>query len=292
MKETLFKASSSTQLAMRNAYSSTALSEFTSHYNIDLELTSEQSSAVGEGKKISFSDEQMEDIVNQLISKHDIDAFLNENSDKLLPLSVSLFVINDKLWSMMERKVWDKKKMLAMSTIPLCTWDQNHETTSNPKGIKRWPIKTNIMELSFDKNPKMKIQGQGGDFSGFIEQSHLTMRKWGIPDTRRLIPNYTFESLRIELRLIRAKTEIHPHPRDELDYDFSDHAKVFFEHGLLIQLPGEDVTLQVAKRKPNQMAGDVFLLLGKRFDTEEVSNHELLVDIWIRLFRRRLSMVT
>lgn len=276
---------------MRNQYRSSAFSEFAEQFRIDLELTPEQSSAVDEGKVVSFSDEQMNDIENQLISKYGIDEFLKENNDKLLPLSVSLFVINDKLWSMMERKIWDQNKMLAMSTIPLCTWDQNHEKTSNPKGIKRWPIKSNTMDLSFDESPKMRIQGQGGDFSGFIEQSHLTMRKWGLPDTRRLIPNYMFESLRIELKLIRAEIEIHPYPRDELDYDFSDHARIFFEHGFMIRLPGEDVILQVGKRKPNQMAGDVFVLIGRRFDKQDLSNHELLVDIWIRLFRKRVSMV-
>jgi len=228
---------------MRYKYPAKAVSEFVNQFSIDLNMIPEQSSAVDEGKVISFSEEQMDDIQNQLISKHGIEGFLKENSDKLLPLSVSLFVINDKLWKMMEKKIWDPKKMLAMSTIPLCTWDQNCETTSNPKGIKRWPPKTNTIDLSFDESPKMRIQGEGGDFSGFIEQSHLTMRKWGLPDTRRLLPNYTYELLRIELKLARAEIEIHPNPRDELDYDFSEHARVFFEHGFMIHLPGEDVIL-------------------------------------------------
>ncbi|MDH4215181.1 MAG: hypothetical protein OEV85_14800 [Candidatus Thorarchaeota archaeon] len=277
---------------MRNEYSSKAYSGLVSQFNIDMKLTAEQSSAIDDGKSIILSEEQFGGIVDQLISKTNIDIFLKENSGALLPLSVSLFVINDKLWSMMQRKALEKNKMLAMSTIPLCTWDQKHETTSNPKGIKRWPIRPNEVDISFNEKPKMKIQGEGGDFSGFIEQSHLTMRKWGIPDTRKLLPNYVFESLRIEVALNRATIESHPAPRDELDYDFSDHARVFYEHGFLVHVPGEDVILQVGKRKSVKMAGDVFLLVGKRFSEEDTSNQELLVDIWLRLLEKRQSLVT
>jgi len=277
---------------MRNEYPSKAYSEFVHQFNIDLELTPKQSSALVEGKGIRLSEMQLDIIVNQMTSEDGIEEFLKENCGILLPLSVSLFVINDKLWSIMQRKVWDPQKMLAMSTIPLCTWDQKHESTSNPKGVKRWPIRPNTLNLSFDEKYMMKIQGEGGDFSGFIEQSQLTMRKWGIPETRKLIPNYIFQTLRIDVALNKAAIEIHPSPRDELDYDYSQHARVFFEHGLMVQVPGEDVTLQVGKRGPTQMAGEVFLHIGKRFEKDEVSKQELLVDIWLRLLGKRLSSVT
>ena len=292
MKETLFKASSYTQLDMRNEYSSKSYSEFVNQFNINLDLTKEQSSALDEGKRISLSEEQFDNIAYQMSLGEGIEEFLKKNCSVLLPVSVSLFVINDKLWTMMERKIWDPKKMLAMSTIPLCTWDQGYEKTSNPKGVKRWPIKPNTMDISFGDKPKMRILGEGGDFSGFIEQSHLTMRKWGMPDTRRLLPNYVFESLRIEVELDRTSIEIHPSPRDELDYDFSEHARTFFNHGFLVYTSGENVILHVGKRKPTRLAGDVFLLIGRRFSKEDESNHELLVDVWLNLFEQNLTMVT
>jgi len=276
---------------MRSTYPAKAYAEVIDKHNLALDLSPEQSAAIAEGREISLSEKQIESITDQLTGQAGIDSFLNATCKDLLPFSSSLFVINDRLWKMMDRKIWDCRKMLAMTTIPLCTWDHDCETTRNPKGARRWPIKSNSMDIDLGPKPVLKIQGEGGDFSGFIEQSHLTARKWGIPDTRRLLPNYIFESLRIEAILNRAVLEIHPSPRDELDYDFSDHARVFFEHGFLVHVPGEDVTLQVGKRKPTQMAGDVLLLVGKRFDGDDDSNLELLVDIWLKAFEKRMASV-
>jgi hypothetical protein len=289
MKETLFKASSSTELDMTSKYSSEAISELVEKLSINMQLTPEQSSDLDSGKGISLSNVQFDFIEEQLTSRIDVDEFLKENQSLLLPLSVSLFVINDKLWNMMERKPWDKKKMLAMSTIPLCTWDKDRETTSNPKGVKRWPIRENMMDLLLNDPPEVIIRGEGGDFSGFIEQSHLTMRKWGVPDSRRLVPNYAFEPLEIRVKLHRAIFEMNPTPREELDYDYSDHARIFFEHGFLVSMPGEDVILHVGKRKPYQMAGQVLLLAGKRFGKDDASDKMLLVDVWLRLFGKRMK---
>lgn len=278
-------------MTMKTKYSSKAYAEVVEKFNLVLDLEPEQSAAFDEGKGIILSENQIDIMINQLSTQDGIDSFVRTTCTALQPLSFSLFVINDRLWNMMKRKTWDQEKMLAMATIPLCTWDQKHETMHNPKGIKRWPIKPNSLEISFEPKAVMRIQGEGGDFSGFIEQSHLTMKKWGIPDTRKLLPNYVFESLRIETKLDHAVLEIHPAPRDELDYDFSDHARVFFEHGFLIHAPGKDVTLQVGKRKPTQMAGDVLLLAGKRFGKGDDSNQELLVDIWLKTFEKRMLSV-
>ncbi len=277
---------------MKNAYPAKAYAEVIEKHNIALHLAPEQSAAIAEGREISLSETQIERIVGQLTAQDGLDSFLKTTCEALLPFSSSLFVINDRLWKMMERKAWDPKRMLAMTTIPLCTWDHDRETTHNPKGAKRWPVKPNSLRIDLGTKPTLEIQGEGGDFSGFIEQSHLTMRKWGIPDTRRLLPNYIFESLRIEAKLNRAILEIHPSPREDLDYDFSEHARVFFEHGFLVHVPGEDVTVQVGKRKPTQMAGDVLLLVGKRFGGEDGANLELLVDIWLKALERRMASVT
>ena len=277
---------------MKDTYPAKAYAEVIDKHNIALDLAPEQAAAIDEGREISLSEKQIESIIDQLTAQGGIDSFLKMTCPALLPFSSSLFVINDRLWKMMERKIWDWRKMLAMTTIPLCTYDHDCETTHNPKGIRRWPIKPNNLDIELGPKPVLRIQGEGGDFSGFIEQSHLTAKKWGLPDTRRLLPNYVFQSLRIEAILNRATLETHPSPRDDLDYDFSDHARVFFEHGFLVHVPGKDVTLQVGKRKPTQMAGDVLLLAGKRFGEEDDSNLELLVDIWLKVLEKRLATVT
>jgi hypothetical protein len=272
---------------MQKEYPSESYRELVDLYNIDLELTEEQQSAFREGLTFSLSEKQLDAIVERLVADDGVENYLERNSHHLLPLSASLFVMNEKLWEMMKRKVWDPEKMLAMSTIPLCAWDQKHESTSNPKGIRRWPIRQNALNLSLGDESKLAVAGEGGDFSGFIEQSHLTMRKWGIPDSRRLIPNYTFEMLRIEVVLDRAAISIHPSPREDFDYDFSDHARVFFEHGFSIHVEGKDVVLQIGKKKPTQMTGNCWLLVGSRIGDDGKQN-ALLVDIWLKLFQKRM----
>jgi hypothetical protein len=220
-----------------------------------------------------------------------IDEFLVKFSQSLLPLSLSLFVLNDRLWKMMERKSWDKEKMLAMSTIPLCIWERKAENTSNPKGASRWGVNPNTFELTLEKDPKILIRGEGGDFSGFIEQSQLTMKKFGIPESRKLIPNYMFEQLQIEVLLDRAVFEIHPAPRDNLDYDYSEPARTFYNYGFAISVPGEDVILKVSKRKPSKMLGDVFLLIGSKI-LDDDNTHQyrgLKIDILLRALQRKFT---
>jgi hypothetical protein len=274
---------------MKNEYLAKSYNEFIEKYNIELDLTQEQLDSIDAGDNIKLDDTQLDRLAEQLVAYEEIDEFIKDNCRALLPISFSLFVVNDKLWEMMKKKVWDPEKMLAMCTVPLCTWDKDYETTSNPKGIRRWPIKPNTLDIHFDNMTKLEIRGEGGDFSGFIEQSHLSTRKWGFPDSRRLIPNFIFQSIHIEALLGRAAIEISPEPREDFDYDFSDHARVFFEHGFVAHIPGEDVILQVGKGKPNRMAGDVYLLIGNRFIEKETQEQTLLADIWLKLFKKRMT---
>ncbi|MBN2229175.1 MAG: hypothetical protein JW779_06235 [Candidatus Thorarchaeota archaeon] len=274
---------------MRTEHPAKAYRKLVDEFDIDFRLTDKQSVALDNNDEVIISNEQLENIIDQLIVIGGIDDFLKKNVNALLPVSVSLFVVNDRLWKMMERKIWEPEKMLAMSTIPLCTWDQSSEKISNPKGIKRWEVQPNNVVVSFDDCVRLMIEGEGGDFSGFIEQSQLTMRKWGLPDTRRLIPNYAFESLYIDVLLNRAELITHPEPIGNLDYDFSDQARVFYEHGFLVRLPGEDVTLKVGKRKPTKMLGDVYLLVGSRVTPNDEPYLGLLVDIWLGVLERKMK---
>ena len=265
--------------------------ELAAEYEIDLGLNEEQSVAVDSDQPFMLNEEQLDYIIDQMTVTSGIDRYLQDHSEVMLPVSLSLFVINERLWKMMERKQWDREKMLAMCTIPLCTWERKAETTSNPKGSNRWEVHPNTFELILEKDPKIIVRGGGGDFSGFIEQSQLTMRKFGIPESRKLVPNYSFEQLQIEVSLDRAVFEVHPTPRDNLDYDYSESARTFYNYGFAVSVPGDDLILAVGKRKPSKLAGEVILLIGARI-SEDDSAHQykgLKTDILLRALQRRFT---
>ncbi len=273
---------------MRTAKPASAFQKLLEEFKLDLGLTKEQTLALENEQAIILSKEQLDFIVDQMTVLDGLDGILAKLSSLITPLSLSLFVLNDRLWKMMERKTWDTEKMLAMSTIPLCAWDKKSEKTSNPKAVKRWTVHPNTLDLSFDKTTLLKIAGEGGDFSGFIEQSQLTARKFGLPESRQIIPNYQFTKISIDLLITHASIEAYPSPREDLDYDYSEPAKVFYEHGFAITIPGEYVTLKIGKRKPTKMLGNVYLLIGRRI-SEENSYEGLLLDIWLRAFQRRIK---
>ena len=274
---------------MKTSLHASALRRLIEEYSIELDLSDEQSRAIDENSDTSLSENQIDFIVDQLVAAHGLDSFLTTFSKELEPISLSLYVINDRLWKMMEKKPWDTDKMLAMSTIPLCTWDKDKEKTSNPKAVKRWNILPNTLSLSFQPEPSLLIMGEGGDFSGFIEQSQLTMRKFGMMDSRKLIPHYGFEKLGLRILLKNATYEEHPKPRDDIDYDYSENARAFFEHGMAISIPGENVILKVSKRKPAKMFGEAYILIGVSIAEDQDHYRGLMADIWIRAFQRRFG---
>ncbi|UCH03812.1 MAG: hypothetical protein JSW05_09475, partial [Candidatus Thorarchaeota archaeon] len=185
----------------------------------------------------------------------------------------------------MDRKPWDKDKMLAMTTMPYCFWDRFEKSASNPKSVKRWDLTSNI--LTFKRTPPtLSIAGDGGDFSGFIKQSMVAARKFGLPETWDLVPNYQFKKLEIVAEVGKASVWIHPEPINELDYDYSAPARVFYEHGMHLELSGESVTLHVEKRKAAKLRGTVYLLMGVSEDPKTDLWRKLLADIWFLAFQR------
>jgi len=276
---------------MKVEKSASSYRELVDEYEIDLGLNEEQSTAVDSDRPILLNEEQLDYIIDQMTVTSGIDRYLQDHSEVMLPVSLSLFVINERLWKMMERKQWDREKMLAMCTIPLCTWERKSETTSNPKGSNRWEVHPNTFELILEKDPKILVRGAGGDFSGFIEQSQLTMKKFGIPESRKLVPNYSFEKLQIEVLLNRAVFEVHPTPRDNLDYDYSESARTFYNHGFAVSVPGDDLILTVGKRKPSKLAGEVFLLIGSQISEDDAAHQYkgLKTDILLRALQRRFT---
>lgn len=270
---------------MKVGYRANAYATLEEAFGIDIGFTKEQNGALQDGEAIVLTPLQLDHVTDYLAAS----SFLRNYANNLSLLSMSLFVVNDALWKMMEKKLWDPDKMLAMTTFPICSWNPREEKTSNPKGVKRGEERP--VELTFTEEPRftLTITGEGGDFGGFIEQSHLTARKWGVPESRRFIPTYTFCKATIDAVLDRALVEIHPQPRDMFDYDFSESAKVYHEHGALLSLSGEDVILTIEGRKPAKLKGEVYLLFGTRVDHDTDAYRGLLTDLWLWSLARRIG---
>ena len=105
---------------MKIAKPAKAYRKLRDQFKIELGLTSNQATALENNQPILLTEEQLDFLIDQIVALDDFDNFLTKFIHSVLPISLSLFVINERLWKMMERKSWDNDKMLAMSTIPLC----------------------------------------------------------------------------------------------------------------------------------------------------------------------------
>ena len=230
-----------------------------------------------------FNDSQIAQMMDRLDKKIGLTDYLINHSSVISPCSISLYVFNDALWDIMKRRESATTKMLPMCTIPLCTWDKNSETASNPSGSKRWDIHPSKIGVMQQPSKKLEIIGQGGNFCGFIEKSMMTARHFGIPTSRELVPNYEFTRIAIDVNLAKVKAEINPLPNEKLDYDFAESAKIFFTHGILLYGKGEQFSLATANKKPLKLHGEVFLFIGRRSVNEEPMQ-AVLADLWFQLF--------
>ncbi|MFX0044275.1 MAG: hypothetical protein ACFE8Z_00365 [Candidatus Hermodarchaeota archaeon] len=270
---------------MRVGQSLSTFEEFASKFDVQIRFSKDQYRQFEKDIPVVLTAFQLDELVEQVSEHMGLADFLEDNAPQISPVCMSLFVLNEATWALMNRKPWDKNKMLAMTTLPHCSWDRNEESTSNPKSVKRWDLGQST--LAFGKAPPtLNVSGDGGDFSGFIEQSMLTARKFGMPETRGLVPNYQFKKLEIAADLKDARIHVHPEPADEFDYDYSASAKTFYNHGIDLELDGESVTLQVGKQNPSKLRGRVHLLVGVPNDAECDPSKELLADIWFRVLHR------
>lgn len=262
--------------------------EFTDRYGLEFKFTPEQTIAFQDGNSVVLSTSQMDYLADQIASQVGTKEFLERHASDIPAVCMSLYVLNEALWKLMERKPWDTEKMLPMTTMPYCFWHQEEEKTSNPKAVKRWEIGRNSMSYSSTSN-SISIVGEGGDFSGFIDRSQITLRKFGIPEKSQLIPNYVYQKVMISAHLKNAVASIHPLPLENLDYDYSGPAKDFHDHGIHLQIPGNDITLEVEKRKPSVLNGIVHLFIGYTSKPEPVLMESLLADIWFWILYRLLQ---
>ncbi len=262
--------------------------EFAERYEIEFSFTHEQLELFQKEKEVTLGPDQMNELLDQLSAEGGIPKFLEDYASHIPTVCMSLYVINDSLWKLMERKPWDQEKMLAMTTMPYCFWHKDEEKTSNIKAVKRWGLGKNTLSYSVVSHT-LEIIGEGGDFAGFIDRSQITLRKFGIPEKRQLIPNYVYQKVKMNVHLKEAKADAHPLPLDYLDYDYSSSAKNYHDHGIHLGVPGESVTLKIEKRKPSKLSGNVHLFIGFKSESEADQLTTLLADIWFWALQRLLQ---
>ncbi|MHA1938959.1 MAG: hypothetical protein ACXABV_11090 [Candidatus Thorarchaeota archaeon] len=274
---------------MKVGQSQSTFQEFADRYDVQFHFSAEQQSLFDEDRPVVLTTSQLDQLTEQLSRQQGLEKYLEANAQHISPVCMSLYVINESTWAIMERKPWDKDKMLAMTTMPYCFWDPAKEHGSNLKGVKRWELGSTT--LAFRSSPlTLTIEGNGGDFSGFLSRGMATLRRFGIPETdNKPVPRYTFQNLEISAELRDAKVYLHPEPCEEFDYDFSEPAKLFHDYGVHLELPGEHVTLTVEKRKPSRLRGRVHLLVAGSTRPNTDSFKALLTDAWFWAFDRLMA---
>ncbi len=270
---------------MKAGQSLNTFEEFAARFGLDIRFSKDQHLEFKEDIPVVLSSSQLDEIVDQISGQKDLGVFLEETAPDISPVCMSLFVLNEAIWELMKRKPWDKEKMLAMTTMPYCCWDSKEKSASNPKSAKRWELHPNSLAYR-SASSEIMIAGEGGDFGGFIEQSMVSARRFGIPESWGLVPNYQFMRVEIVADLKDAKISVNPEPADEFDYDFSAPAKNFYDHGVHMEISGENVSLKVEKRKPSKLRGEVHLLIGVPSDSEDEGSKALLSDVWFWALKR------
>jgi hypothetical protein len=280
-------------MSTRYEFSKETIQTFSNEYGISINLTAEQNGKITDFGRTPLQVEQIETIANELFPDTlSMIKFLEDGSHKFHPLALTLYVLNDDLWNIMSRKPSDTEKMLPMTTIPWFFWEKEAESRSNPAGVKRlddlnFPLAVRI------KDQTLSFSGKGGDFAGLLEgrivDPHKGIRPMFIPgDTgpKKNVANYESQQVQITLNTQSSDIKLYPKPMKELDYMYSEHPKVFYEHGIQLSLDGEDVVLKIGKRRDTTLRGKVFILMGKNFEDTTDSDQILLFHVWLVALRK------
>ncbi|MHA1613521.1 MAG: hypothetical protein ACTSYJ_01675 [Candidatus Thorarchaeota archaeon] len=280
-------------MSTRHDFSNEEIQDFCNQYGVTITYSSEQTSKLTDDGKTPLLISQISDFVDQLCSDEaSFKKFIEEITTKLFPISLSLYVLNDDLWKIMTRKHELPDKMLPMITIPWFYWEQEAEERKNPSGVRRKEDPVQPLTIDIEKEV-LKISGKGGDFCGLLEARIVDRFKEGrsilIPGStgpKKTMPNYEAQFIQINVNINSSETVLYPIPKKELDYNFSEHPKVFYTHGIQILAEGKDVVLKVGNRKSNELRGKVLIFIGKDFGENDESSNLLLFHVWLSILHR------
>jgi hypothetical protein len=280
-------------MSTHHEFSQKDIDDFCNEHGVTIDLTVDQKNKFNAGKTSPILLEQLSSIADQMCPNDGMmKKFIEEKSAEFAPISLTLFVINEALWKIMTRRPEHPDKMLPMTTMPWFYWESSAEDKYNPLGVKMQEDPKKPLSIQIEENT-FTINGSGGDFCGLLEGRFVDKGNQGrsiiIPGglgVKKLVPNYESKEIHITVKKDLAKLSLYPDPIKKLDYNFSEHAKVFYDHGLQIAAEGEEVTLKAGNRKPTQLRGEVKIFIGKNFEKEEDSSKILLFHVWLSMLNR------
>lgn len=270
-----------------------SIESFCNAYGVTIDYTLEQSQNLKAQGKTSLLVEQIENIANQICTDTDcLREFVEQKSRDFHPVSMSLFVLNDELWKIMSRKHEHPEKMLPMTTIPWFYWEKEAEGRKTPSGVLRNEDLKRPLTIKLQGNT-LKLSGNGGDFCGILEGRIVDRRKGirplfipGSTGPKKNVAKYESEYVQVAIDLSSVQMSLYPIPEKELDYIYSEHPRVFYNHGILITTEGEHVVLKVGKRRETTLRGVVLIFIGKDFEESEDVISLLSYHVWLSMLSR------
>ena len=270
-----------------------SIESFCNEYGVTIDYTLEQSQNLRAQGKTSLLVEQIENIVDQICTDSEcLREFVEQKSKEFHPVAMSLFVLNDDLWKIMSKKHEHPEKMLPMTTIPWFYWEKEAEGRKTPSGVLRKEDPNRPLTINLKGNT-LNLSGNGGDFCGVLEGRIVDRAKGvrplfipGSVGPKKNVANYESEYVQVTIDLSSVQMCLYPIPEKELDFIYSEHPKVFYNHGILITTEGENVVLKVGKRRETTLRGVVLIFIGKDYEESEDEICLLSFHVWLSMLSR------
>ncbi len=285
-------------MSTRCTFHKETIKSFEKETGVQIRLNREQEKLMEADSRVSLLTAQVADVVHELLpDSHQLFSHVEEGAEHFQSIAMSLFVLNDDTWKLMQQKPDYPDRMLPMVTIPWFYWEPTAITKTNPLGSRR--ARGDITGISVDDEEcHISLQGLGGNYCGLVEGRIagrlVGMRPIVVPgtlgDTAR-VPRYELQALRIRIAAKESDCHLYPAPEKCLDYSFSESPRVFYEHGLRVDADGANVLLKVRDRRELALRGQIRIFLGKSFPENSVSSDVLAFHVWLNAFRESVELM-
>ncbi len=280
-------------MSTKYEFDNEAIDSFCNNQGVTITFTADQMNSLAADGKTSLLVDQISNVVDQLCpDEESLKKFIELRTKEFDPIALSLYVVNDALWEIMSRKDENPEKMLPMTTIPWFYWEKEAEGRKNPSGVQRTYDPKRPLTAKLEKGV-LKMRGKGGDFAGLLEgrivDRHKGTRPLIIPGSfgpKKTVAKYDSQLVEFKINMRSSKTKLYPNPMKELDYYFSENPRVFYDHGIQIEMDGEDVNLKVGKRRETTLRGKVIVFIGKDFEETPDSDQMLMFHVWLAILNR------
>jgi hypothetical protein len=263
---------------------------------IEAPLTPEQRIDMDDSGKTKLQYSQLDQLVQEILARGNSFSDIVERLHPRNPgVCMSLFVINDDTWKLMEKKEKNPERMLPMTTIPWFVWEEKAESPNNPWGVTRFGPSDGKIWMD-PRNSLLVINGNGGDFSGIVE-GRITQTEYSrwravvpeFPGQTKPVPHYESLPVAVNVSIGHLDADIYPRPQKELDYTFCESPRAYFEHGLLLRTDGNNVRLRVGKRREAQLRGDVRIFIGGPGAGAEARGDLLTYHVWLNTLHKAIA---